>query len=136
MMNKLLKSKRNGSAIPLAVVAVMILLAMGVGILTLGTSSRIYATRSVSDIAARCAADSGLTMALFEMNEKLKVKPWNDSTLPEATNESLPNCDAVFSYTDTRNPGTGYTIESIGTSGHAERKDSCTLTPQGPLEYA
>ena len=135
-MNKLLKSKRNGSAIPLAVVAVMILLAMGVGILTLGTSSRIYATRSVSDIAARCAADSGLTMALFEMNEKLKVKPWNDSTLPEATNESLPNCDAVFSYTVTGNPGTGYTIESIGTSGHAERKVSCTLKPQGPFEYA
>jgi len=135
-MNKLLKSKRNGSAIPLAVVAVMILLAMGVGMLTLGTSSRIYSTRSASDIAARCAVDSGLTMALFAMNEKLKVKPWNDSTLPEATNESLPNCDAVFSYTVTGNLSTGYTIESIGTSGHAERKVTCILKPQGPFEFA
>ena len=135
-MNKLLKSKRNGSAIPLAVVAVMILLAMGVGMLTLGTSSRIYSTRSASDIAARCAVDSGLTMALFAMNEKLKVKPWNDSTLPEATNESLPNCDAVFSYTVTGNPSTGYTIESIGTSGHAERKVTCILKPQGQFEFA
>lgn len=135
-MNKLLKSKRNGSAIPLAVVAVMILLAMGVGMLTLGTSSRIYSTRSASDIAARCAVDSGLTMALFAMNEKLKVKPWNDSTLPEATNESLPNCDAVFSYTVTGNPSTGYTIESIGTSGHAERKVTCILKPQGLFEFA
>ncbi|TSA55315.1 MAG: hypothetical protein D4R45_02595 [Planctomycetaceae bacterium] len=135
-MNKLLKSKRNGSAIPLAVVAVMILLAMGVGMLTLGTSSRIYSTRSASDIAARCAVDSGLTMALFAMNEKLKVKPWNDSTLPEATNESLPNCDAVFSYTVTGNPSTGYTIESIGTSGHGERKVTCILKRQGLFEFA
>ena len=136
MMNKLLKSKRNGSALPLAVVAVMILLAMGVGMLTLGMGSRIYSIRSASDITARCAVDSGLTMALFAMNEKLKVRPWNDSTLPEATNESLPNCDAVFSYTVTGDPSTGYTVESIGTSGHAERKVSCILKPRGPFEFA
>jgi len=74
-MKKLLKSKRPGFAIPLAVVAIMILFAMGVGMLSLGTNSRIYSIRSASDIAARCAADSGLTMALFQMNEKLKVKP-------------------------------------------------------------
>lgn len=135
-MKKLLKSKRRGFAIPLAVVTIMILLAMGVGLLSLGASSRIYSIRSASDIAARCAADSGLTMALFQMNEKLKVKPWNDSSLPEATNESLPNCDAVFSYTVTGNPGTGYTVESVGTSGNAERKVSCILKPEGPFEFA
>ena len=136
MINKLLKSKRRGFAIPLAVVAVMILLAMGVGMLSLGTSGRIYSIRSASDITARCAADSGLTMALFAMNEKLKVKPWNDSTLPEAANESLPYCDAVFSYTVTGNSSTGYTIESIGTSGNTERKVSCILKAQGPFEFA
>ena len=135
-MKKLLNSKKRGSAIPLVVVAVMILFAMGVGMLTLGTNSRIYSIRTASDIAARCAADAGLTMALFEMNEKLKVKPWNDSSLPEATNESLPYCDAVFSYTVTGNPSTGYTIESVGTSGNAERKVVCILKPQGPFEFA
>jgi len=135
-MKKLLKSKKRGSAIPLTMVAVMILLAMGVGMLSLGMSGRIYSTRTASDIVARCAADAGLTMALFEMNEKLKVKPWNDSSLPEATNESLPYCDAVFSYTVTGNPGTGYTIESVGTSGIAERKVVCILKPQGPFEFA
>ena len=135
-MKKLLNSKRRGSAIPLVMLAVMILLAMGVGLLSLGTNSRIYSIRSASDIAARCAADAGLTMALFEMNEKLKVKPWNDSSLPEATNESLPYCEAAFSYTVTGNPGTGYTIESVGASGIAERKVVCILKPQGPFEFA
>jgi hypothetical protein len=135
-MKKLLKSKRRGSAIPLVMIVVMILLAMGVGLLTLGMSGRLYSIRTASDIAARCAADAGLTMALYEMNEKLKVKPWNDSSLPGATNESLPYCNAFFSYTVTGNPSIGYTIESVGTSGNAERKVTCILKPQGPFEFA
>lgn len=135
-VKKLLQSKRRGSAVLLMVVAVMILLAMGVGLLALGMNGRIYSIRTASDIAARCAADAGLTMALYEMNEKLKVKPWNDSSLPEATDQSLPYCDAVFSYTITGNPSDGYTIESTGTSGNAERKVVCVLKPQGPFEFA
>ena len=135
-VKKLLQSKRRGSAVLLMVVAVMILLAMGVGLLALGMNGRIYSIRTASDIAARCAADAGLTMALYEMNEKLKVKPWNDSSLPEATDQSLPYCNAVFSYTVTGNPSDGYTIESTGTSGNAERKVVCVLKPQGPFEFA
>ena len=121
-MKKLLNSKRRGSAIPLVMVAIMILLAMGVGLLDLGVKGRIYSIRTASDIAARCAADAGMTMALYEMNEKLKVKPWNDSTLPEATNESLPNCDAVFSYTITGYPGDHYLEHFIAKAG-ALRKE-------------
>jgi choice-of-anchor A domain-containing protein len=135
-MKKLLKSKRRGSALPLVMVAVMILLAMGVGMLTLGMNGRLHSIRTASDISARCAADAGMTMALYEMNEKLKVKPWNDSGLPEVTSESLPYCNAVFSYTVAGNPSDGYTIESIGTSGEAERKVICVLKPQGPFEFA
>ena len=135
-VKKLLQSKRRGSAIPLVMVVVMILLVMGVGLLNLGMKGRIYSVRTASDIAARCAADAGLTMALFEMNEKLKVKPWNDSSLPEAADQSLPYCDAVFSYTVTGNSSDGYTIESTGTSGNAERKVVCVLKPQGPFEFA
>lgn len=135
-VKKLLQSKRRGSAFLLVVVAVIILLAMGVGLLGLGMKGRIYSIRTASDIAARCAADAGLTMALYQMNEKLKIKPWNDSSLPEAANQSLPYCDAVFSYTVTGNSSDGYTIESIGASGNAERKIVCVLKPQGPFEFA
>jgi hypothetical protein len=135
-VKKLLRSKKCGSAVLLALIAVMILLVMGVSLLNLGMSGRIYSTRTARDIAARCAADSGLTMALYKMNEKLKVKPWDDSSLPEAINESLPYCDAAFSYTVTGNPSDGYTVESIGTSGNAKRKVVCILKPQGPFEFA
>ncbi len=136
-MNRPLQStKKRGSAIPLAVVAVLILLAMGTGLLRLGLNSRIYSIRTTSDIAARSAADAGLIKALFEMNEKLKVEPWNGSSLPQETNTSLPNCDAVFSYTVTGDLGSGYTIESTGISGQAQRTVSCTLQLRGPFEAA
>ena len=134
-MNKHLHSKDRGSAMPLALVAVMILLAVGVGLLSLGYNSRIFSIRTASDITARCAADSGLTKALFEMNEQLKVKPWNDSTLPLEKEISLPNCDAVYSYTVTSDSG-GYILESTGKCGQAERTVSCNLKVQGPFEAA
>jgi len=117
----------------MVMVVVMILLAMGVGLLDLGMKGRLYSIRTASDISARCAADAGLTMALYEMNEKLKVKPWNDSSLPEATNQSLPYCDAVFSYTVTGNPDDGYTIESIGTSGNAQKKSCLSFETRGTV---
>jgi len=120
---------------PLALVAVMVLLAVGVGLLSLGYNSRIFSIRMASEIAARCAADTGLTKAIFEMNEQLKVKPWNDGALPLETDISLPNCDAAYSYTITSDSG-GYILQSTGTSGRAQRTVSCTLKLQGPFEAA
>ena len=117
-------------------VVVIILLAMGTGLLNLGLHSRIISIRTASDIAARCAADAGLIKALFEMNEKLKAGPWDDSTLPFGTNISLPNCDAVFSYTVTGDLSSGYTVESTGIFNQAQRTVSCTLQLQGPFEAA
>ena len=135
-MKKLLKSKRRGSAIPLAVVAIIILLAMGVGLLSLGFNGRVFSMRTASDIAARCAADAGLTMALFEMNEKLKVKPWNDSTLPEVIDVELPYSDQVCSYRVTGNLAGGYEIASLGESGQARRAVSATIGLQGAFDHA
>jgi len=133
-MKKLLKSKRRGSAIPLAVVAMMILLAMGVGLLSLGFNGRIYSMRTASDIKARCAADTGLEMALFEMNEKLKV-PWNEGTLPQEIDYELLSSDQVCSYQVTGNLGS-YVITSLGQSGQAQRAVRATIGLLSPFNNA
>ena len=135
-IKKVLRSQRRGSALPLVLSALVILLAIGTGLLSLGLHSRTFTIRTASEIAARSAADAGLTKALFELNEMLEVKPWNDSDLPQATNETLPNCDATFSYTVTGNIDSGFTIESVGKSGRAERKVGATLRLQGLFDYA
>jgi len=135
-MKKLLKSKRRGTAIPLAVVAIIILLAMGVGLLSLGFNGRVFSMRTASDIAARCAADAGLAMALFEMNQKLQDKPFKEGTLPLAMDVKLPYSDQVCSYRVTGNLATGYVITSLGKSGQAQRAVRATIGLKGAFDHA
>ncbi len=135
-MKKLLQSKKRGSAIPLAVVAVLILLAMGTGLLKLGLDSRIFSIRTASDIAARCAADAGLTKAMFEMNEKLKVDTWDSSSLPQAIDANLPNCDAAFSYKVTGNLANGFIIKSVGRAAQAQRTVYATIRLKSAFDSA
>ena len=127
MKNTLLQSKEKGSALPLALLAIVLLLTMGSALLSMGLSTRIFSTRVTSDIKARCAADAGLTRALYEMNEKLKVKPWNGTSLPLGKEITLTDCDATYSYIVTGDLGGGYTITSIGNSGNATRVVQATL---------
>lgn len=135
-MKKLFKIKRRGSAIPLAVCAVLILLAMGTGLLKMGLNNRIIATRTSSDITARCAADAGLTMALFAMNKKIQAGPWSDSFLPQVIDEKLPYCNASYSYTVAGDLNNGYMVKSVGRSALAQRAVSATLELRGIFEYA
>ena len=130
------RSQRRGSALALVLLVVVILLVTGTGLLSLSLQSQTLAIRTSAEIQARSAADAGLTKAIFEVNEKLKVKPWDGSTLPLAADETLPNCNAVFSYTITGDIDSGYTIESIGNSGHAEKRVYAAIELQGPFEYA
>ncbi len=135
-MKKLLQTKKRGSAITLAIVVVVILLAMGTGLLSMGLNSRIFSLRTTSDITARCAADTGLTMALYQMNEKLKVKPWSASSMPKATDINLLHCDASYSYSVTGNLSKGYIIKSVGTADQAQRTVYATIGLRGLFEHA
>jgi hypothetical protein len=135
-MRKLLLPKRCGSAIPLAMLTIMLLLATGVALLSVGLNSRVYAIRTTSDIAARCAADTGLTMALFQMNEKLQVEPWDDSILPQATDVTLPYSDGVCSYTVTGDLCSGYTVLSVGKHDQSKRFVRATIGLQGVFDHA
>ncbi|UCE98915.1 MAG: hypothetical protein JSV82_06935 [Planctomycetota bacterium] len=130
------QSERKGAVMALVLLAIMILAIAGIGLLELGLRSRTMAARTATEIEARCAADAGLVKAVFEMNEKLKVTPWDDSILPEATDEVLPNCGATFSYTATGDLYNGYNIEAIGKSGWALKKANCTLELRGLFEAA
>jgi len=132
----LLQPKKNGSALPLSLLAIVLLLLMGSTLLSMGLNSRVYSVRNASDIKARCAADAGLIKALFEMNEKLKVKPWNDSSMPEALNISLDYCDATYSYIVTGDYGSGYVITSIGECDNATRVVQATLGFKGVFDHA
>jgi hypothetical protein len=140
---KRLRSKSKGSAIILVVLVVVLLAAMGAGMLSLGLRGRILAVRNAQNIEARCAADAGLTKAIFKLNEKLTAKAL-DGGLPSATSESLPNSDAAFSYKVDSKDSSGKVVEDIhdltvnciGQSGPARKNIAATLRLQGLFEYA
>jgi hypothetical protein len=133
---KKLQLKNRGSTIPLALIALVLLILMGMSLLSQGLNARVYSIRTSSDIAAQCAADAGLTKALYEMNQKLLVTPWNDTILPAATYSSLNDCDASYSYTVTGNLGSGYIVTSIGVSGNATRVVRATIGLKGVFDHA
>jgi len=87
-------------------------------------------------MVARSAADAGMTKAVFEMNEKLKVIPWDDSGLPEVISETLPNSDATYNYAVTGDIVNGHSLKSTGAYGLRERTVRCSLSLQGLFEYA
>lgn len=134
-MINLLYSKKFGTAIPLAMAAIIILLALGASLLTLGVNARLYSARNSEEISARCAADAGITKALYDMNAKLQVKPWNDSYLPSGSDIPLLGCNAYYSYT-VQKFGSSYVVTATGSCGNTQKQIRCTLSLNSPFDAA
>ena len=135
MKAKNVTSRNNGIALASVMCAMIIMLLLGWGVLSLGLQGQLFAIRTTSQISARSAADAGLSKALFEMNQKLGRFSFDASVLPEATDEKLPYCDAAYSYTVTGDEDAGFRIESVGTSRNAQKKVAAALRLQGLFDY-
>ncbi len=115
--------KLSGSILALVAVMVVIMAILGLVMIRLGSSARVQAVRTTTDIAARTAADAGLTQAVRLMNKKLAAEPvWDNSTLPNATDAPLPNSDTTFSFSIEGDQRNGFQVTSTGVSGFAQRK--------------
>jgi hypothetical protein len=134
-MKRWIRPKRAGSALVLVLLAATLLMAMGVGTLSLGLRGRILAARDADQVEARCAADAGLSKAVFEMNQTLGAG-WNGSFLPTGTDQTLPNSDATFSYSTSGSLAGGYIVQSTGNSNGSVKTVNATLRLQGLFESA
>jgi hypothetical protein len=115
----------------MAALAAVFIFILGVGLLTLGFNRRLHSIRSNQQLTARCAADYGLTEALYKMN----LRDWTDATLPAESSISIPGCDATYSYTVTNIGGT-YSVRSSGKSGAITKTVICDLRLKSAFEYA
>jgi hypothetical protein len=133
-------TKRNGFALAIVLCVVVLMLIIGAGLLGVGSHSRMMGVRNSSQIAARSAADAGLTKALFTLNKQLEKKTWNENNLPHVTSERIPNTDLSFSYNvvkDTLADGNDlYTLSCAGKSGRFQKRVNCTIELKGIFEYA
>jgi hypothetical protein len=135
-MKRRIRPKRAGSALVLVLLAATLLMAMGVGTLSLGLRGRILAARDADQVEARCAADAGLSKALFEMNQTLAAGSWNGSLLPAGTDLTLPNCDATYSYATSGSLAGGYVLQSTGNANGSIKTVNAILRLQGLFEAA
>jgi hypothetical protein len=87
---------------------------LGTGMLSVGYQTRARAIRTADDLAARVAADAGLTQALHTLFAQAQAGTLDPDALPGASDVSLPNFEGTFTYTVTAGPGGGYTLTSVG----------------------
>jgi hypothetical protein len=127
--------RARGAVMPLVFVVCLMCAIVGLGVLTLAFNARMLGVRIGADISARSAADAAVNRALYQMNEKLKVKPWDDSTLPADSNVVLLSSDATFDYAVSKNAGV-YNVLGRGRSGRSLRTINATLRLYSVFDYA
>jgi hypothetical protein len=116
----------------MAIVAAVFLFIIGLGLLTLGFNRRLYSIHSNHQLAARCAADYGLTKAVYEMNLIINaIHP----PLPAESSIPISGSDATYSYTVTGSTG-NYSVRAWGTSGSITKTVTCKLRLKSAFEYA
>lgn len=133
-IGKKMRCSRKGVVLAIVLSILVIFLVTGLGLLTLSLHGQLQAIRTGTEIMARSAADAGLTMGLFRMNEKLNVEPWNDNTLPQELDVVLANL-ATYGFTVEKTNGV-YAIKSTGSKGIATRTVRAELRLAGLFEDA
>lgn len=128
--------KNNGTILPLVMVVVILLLIIGTSLINMSLTNRTFSLREKSGLVARCAADAGITQALFEMNQKLHLQSLMTGTMPIAHDVALSNSNAIYSYVVTGSLAGGYSITSIGKSGNSQRMIKASLELGGIFDHA
>lgn len=128
--------KRAGSALILVVLVVLVSMAIGTGLLTMGTNARVASLRQMQDMQARSAADAGLERALQEINNAVTGDTWSESVLPSVAKAPLAHSDSYYSIQSTYSAADGYVIQSVGTSQNRTRTVTATLRLKGLFENA
>ncbi len=119
---------RRGAVLAFVLSILIIFFLTGLGLLSLSFHGQLRSIRTGAEIMARSAADAGLIMGLFRMNEKLNVQPWDDSTLPQES-QVLPN-SAIYGFA-VEKINDVYAIRSTGRRGIVTRTVRAELRVAG-----
>ena len=131
-------NQKKGFALPLVILAVVVLFVTGVAFLHLGFERRVYSIRTGEDISARCGADAGLQRAILDLNKVLRVnnyKTISDDKLPSASNVGLTGSNADYSYKIVPWGLESKAIESTGKSHEAKRIVRAEVSLKNPFGF-
>ena len=124
-MNKKNKTRNKGFSMALVLSAVVLLLLLGSSLLGLSENARITSIRRSQEIAAKCAADAGLTRVLYDLNTAYLQGTLDLNNLPSEFSVPIENFDARFGYTVHIDGQGNIIIDSTGTSGPSSKTVHC-----------
>lgn len=130
------KMQKSGSVLVLVVVIMLVAMALGTGMLTLGTQSRIAAIRASDDVSARTAADAGLDATIRQINNTVAAKTWMPLVRPQFEDALLEGSDSTFTVATTYDAAEGYRVRSTGICSSRQRTVTATLRLKGVFESA
>lgn len=131
-----IRMRKPGSVLILVIVIVLITMALGTGMLTLGTQSRVTAARQAQDISARSAADAGLELAVRQINNAVERHTWTPMLRPHYDDVAIEDSESSFSVVTTYNAADGYRIRSTGACRDRSRTVETALRLKGLFEEA
>jgi hypothetical protein len=136
---KMKSNNQKALVLPIIAAIALCLALLGLGILQLAFGSRLMATRTIAQISARCAADSGITRALYEINNHFTIISGWDGFLPFGENMTLNNNNATYNYkvqgpfTELSEPY--WLVESTGILGSQQKTVYATLGIRNLFDY-
>ncbi|MEN6575468.1 MAG: hypothetical protein ABFD90_03930 [Phycisphaerales bacterium] len=123
--------------LPIVTVVGVIVAVLGTGMLTVAYGARMSAVRTAQTMAARVAADNGLTMATRALSSQYADGTLNSQSLPSETDIAVPNFEGTFTYAVSERLSGGYTITAVGNFQDARRTVEAVMTCGGLVhEYA
>lgn len=128
-------NQRNGSVTALILLVSIILMLLGMSMILISMHERTFAVRSGQIIAAKAAADSGLTEAVYNFNSMLESQSV-DLSLLNVSGVSMLNSDATFDCTVAEGDPGEYQIVSTGHAQATARTVRATLSLHGLFENA
>lgn len=130
-------TRNKGSVLVLLLAVSVLITVLGSGMLTLGYHNRVRMTRTTQQMAARVAADAGLTRAIYTLDAQFTAGSLTSDNLPAAADVTIPNFDGCYTYTVSQDGLGSYTIVATGTYENAQVNIEGVMTGAGMThEYA
>ncbi|MCF7955319.1 MAG: hypothetical protein K9M75_05920 [Phycisphaerae bacterium] len=126
-MNKINKNKNSGFAMAMVLSVMVLLLLLGGSLLGLSQNAEITSIRRSQEIAAKCAADAGMTKVLSDLNAAYAQGTLDLSNLPSEFAVNIENFDANFGYIVYLDGTGNIMIDSTGSAGPSNKTVHCRV---------